>query len=642
MDIVPGPEAEGRFRRLYDRVLELRESTILLEQEFQRDIDRVPEEHRASARNLVHYLAIRRQDIRALQIELRNLGLSSLGRLEAEVSAALEAVLTALSSWLVDEPLVPVVTRSRGAPPLREGDERLARHTGALLGPPQKPNAKVRIMVTLPSAAAADYAVVRELVLAGMDVARINTAHDSPEAWERMACNVRAAAAEHGRSIRVMLDLAGPKLRTGAMAPGPAVRRIKPERDARGVVLRPARFRVVPDVPGRQIAGSLPEIPVDATLFDSLREGDWIKLRDAPGRQRSIDIVGRDAAGVLAETRSTTWFESGLRLRLRREGKTIRRGRVGSLPRRPSVITLHESDTLILTADPRPGRDALRDDTGRVTEAARIPCTLPAVFAEVRQGERILFDDGVIAGLIVDTSGDELRIRVTRTRLDGGKLGPDKGINLPDTTLTLPSLTDDDRAALDVAVRIADIVGLSFVRTAADLETLHAALNERHAENLGVIVKIETLRGFQNLPQILLAALRYPPSGVMVARGDLGVEVGFERMSEVQEEILWLCEAAHVPVIWATQVLEGLIKTGMPTRGEVTDAAMGARAECVMLNKGPHVVTAVRFLSDVLSRMLDHHCKKTSMLRRLKVSEGRWDMPGDAEVVAHPGRAAGR
>jgi len=111
----------------------------------------------------------------------------------------------------------------------------------------------------------------------------------------------------------------------------------------------------------------------------------------------------------------------------------------------------------------------------------------------------------------------------------------------------------------------------------------------------------------------------------MLARGDLGVEVGFERMAEVQEQVLWLCEAAHVPVVWATQVLEGLVKTGMPTRSEVTDAAMSARAECVMLNKGPHIEAAVRFLDDVLSRMIDHNSKKTPMLRRLKVSEGRWD-----------------
>jgi len=79
----------------------------------------------------------------------------------------------------------------------------------------------------------------------------------------------------------------------------------------------------------------------------------------------------------------------------------------------------------------------------------------------------------------------------------------------------------------------------------------------------------------------------------MIARGDLLVEIGYERLAEVQEEILWLCEAAHVPVIWATQVLEGLAQKGLPSRAEITDAAMGVRAECVMLNKGPHIIEAV-------------------------------------------------
>jgi pyruvate kinase len=107
----------------------------------------------------------------------------------------------------------------------------------------------------------------------------------------------------------------------------------------------------------------------------------------------------------------------------------------------------------------------------------------------------------------------------------------------------------------------------------------------------------------------------------MVARGDLAVEVGFERLSEVQEEILWLCEAAHVPVIWATQVLEGLAKGGAPTRAEISDAVMSSRAECVMLNKGPQIVDTVTFLADVLSRMEEHHEKRMALLRRLSVSD---------------------
>ncbi|HTQ08558.1 MAG TPA: pyruvate kinase [Fimbriimonadaceae bacterium] len=104
---------------------------------------------------------------------------------------------------------------------------------------------------------------------------------------------------------------------------------------------------------------------------------------------------------------------------------------------------------------------------------------------------------------------------------------------------------------------------------------------------------METRTAFENLPELLLAALRLHRAGVMIARGDLLVEIGYERLAEVQEEILWLCEAAHVPVIWATQVLEGLAQKGLPSRAEITDAAMGVRAECVMLNKGPHIIEAV-------------------------------------------------
>ena len=111
--------------------------------------------------------------------------------------------------------------------------------------------------------------------------------------------------------------------------------------------------------------------------------------------------------------------------------------------------------------------------------------------------------------------------------------------------------------------------------------------------------------------------MRSPSVGLMIARGDLAVEIGYERLAEVQEEILWIAEAAHVPVIWATQVLETMAKTGQPSRAEVTDAAMGVRAECVMLNKGPHILEAIGLLDDILTRMARHQHKKRTMLRQL-------------------------
>ena len=134
------------------------------------------------------------------------------------------------------------------------------------------------------------------------------------------------------------------------------------------------------------------------------------------------------------------------------------------------------------------------------------------------------------------------------------------------------------------------------------------------------MLKIENRQAFESLPALLLASLRGSASGVMIARGDLAVELGWERLAEVQEEILWMCEAAHLPVVWATQVLETLAKTGLPSRAEITDAAMAVRAECVMLNKGPHILEAVRVLRDILDRMRDHQMKKRPMLRRLQLA----------------------
>ncbi|MEZ4900199.1 MAG: pyruvate kinase [Saprospiraceae bacterium] len=131
---------------------------------------------------------------------------------------------------------------------------------------------------------------------------------------------------------------------------------------------------------------------------------------------------------------------------------------------------------------------------------------------------------------------------------------------------------------------------------------------------------MENKEAFENLPLIMLAGMKRKSIGVMIARGDLAVEIGFERISEVQSQILWLCEAAHVPVIWATQVLDNLAKTGIPTRAEITDASISAKAECVMLNKGPYIVDAVRTLKNIIIKMETHSYKRKSALRPLNVA----------------------
>jgi pyruvate kinase len=205
------------------------------------------------------------------------------------------------------------------------------------------------------------------------------------------------------------------------------------------------------------------------------------------------------------------------------------------------------------------------NDLDGLVEPAIVGCTLPEIFRDVKPGERIFLDDGKIGGVIREISPDQFAVEITSAAGGTAKLRSEKGINLPDTDLRLPALTRKDKEDLKFIAKNADMVALSFVQRPEDVEELISELKRLNAEHLGVVLKIETERAFANLPRLLLTALQTPPVAVMVARGDLGVEVGFERLSEVQEEVLWLCEAAHVPVIWATQVLESLAKSGLPS-----------------------------------------------------------------------------
>jgi pyruvate kinase len=283
-------------------------------------------------------------------------------------------------------------------------------------------------------------------------------------------------------------------------------------------------------------------------------------------------------------------------------------------------ILLCRGDRIILSNRLALGRAALADEDGHVLGPAMINCTIPEVLEDVRGGEPIWFDDGRIGGRIEAVEGGQATIEITHAPSAGAKLRANKGINLPESDLRIASLTPKDVEDLRVVAEQADIVGMSFVRVPADVASLEEHLTRLGRREIGILLKIETRKAFDNLPSLVLAAMRRPAAGVMIARGDLAVECGFERMAEIQEEILWVCEAAHMPVVWATQVLETLAKTGLPSRAEITDAAMGERAECVMLNKGPHLCDAVGALDDILERMQEHQVKKTAMLRKLK----RW------------------
>lgn len=244
-------------------------------------------------------------------------------------------------------------------------------------------------------------------------------------------------------------------------------------------------------------------------------------------------------------------------------------------------------------------------------------CTIPAVLERLQVGDPMWIDDGKIGCVVERVDPAQTVLRVTEASDRGNRLRPDKGLNFPLTAIPAPPLGDADRAALAAMIDAIDVVGYSFVREASDIATLQAELTRLGRSRLPLALKIETREGLNNLPALIVQAAGRQPTAVMIARGDLAVEIGFRRLAEMQEEILWLCEAASIPVIWATQVLDEFVKTGIPTRAEITDAAMAERAECVMLNKGQHVVRAVEILDGLLPLMAAHQTKKTSRLRAL-------------------------
>ena len=594
---------ERQLEQLQTEVDALLDRLADAEKRWQPWIAPVAPENRCSAINLVHYWALRQVDLRDLQERLAGFGLSSLGRSEGHVAATLRSVSAAIGAmrghgWTLDEQLIAEV--NQGAP-------LLERNATELLGPAPGDRA-ARIMVTLPPEAATDPGLVRTFIDSGMRIARINCAHDDATAWKAMAANVRTAAAAAGRPCLVAMDLGGPKLRTGPLQPGPQVVRLRPSRDARGQVVAAARgWLTGARRPARPPEPGLTTVPVDGDWLSRRAEGDELTLRDTRGSKRRLLLAAAAPGGFIVTTEKTTYLGTGTVL-MATGGHDATE--VGELPAVEQSIRLAAGDVLHLTRDCTPAPVA--DD-----EPPRIGCTLPEVFDTAEAGERIFFDDGKIGGDVVAVHADSLDVRIDHPPHGTAKLRAGRGINVPDTDLVISALTDKDLEDLATVVELADFVQFSFVREPADVIRLFGELSRLGDADLGVVLKIETREGFERLPQLMLTAMRRRRVGVMIARGDLAVECGYERMAEVQEETLWLCEAAHVPVIWATQVLEQLAKTGLPSRAEISDAAMAERAECVMLNKGPYITDAVTALDDILGRMAGHEYKKNPLLRIL-------------------------
>jgi pyruvate kinase len=604
-----------KLEKLIEQLDTIEKEAKSAEKKYKKQLDRVHPKDQNSAENLIHYLAFRHQNIQDLQRSLGKLGLSRLGRAESHVLASVTAVRNLLNLFLKSKK----VNLAKATIAIKEGNKLIRSNTNALLGKKRK-GSKARIMVTFPTEAGQDKKLVESLLTSGMNCTRINCAHDNPDIWQMMAKNVKRASRKTGRSCKICMDLGGPKLRTGLMEPGPKVIHIQPERDVLGNIMAPGTAWMTGDGAENQQDGQI-NIPLDNNWLSELKEGNEIRFRDARNKNRKFTVTNVGKNGVAVKCDDSAYIVTGTRLNLiDRNGRRIST-EVGELIPVEQKINLKIGDTLTLHRTPENGEPARYDADGNVIQSAHISCTLPEVFNQIAVGDPILLDDGKIEGVVKSVTKEQVKVQISYAKEEGANLKGDKGINLPESNLRIRGLTAKDKEDLKSVVQIADVVNMSFVNTAGDVQDLIDALRKLKAEHIGIILKIETKSGFKNLPAILMAAMQWHPIGVMVARGDLAIEVGWKNLAYIQEEIMRLCEAAHVPIVWATQVLESMAKKGRPSRAEITDASMAQAAECVMLNKGPHITEAIKMLNDIMQSMEIYQDKKAPMIPTLKTTD---------------------
>ncbi|GMI63376.1 hypothetical protein like AT3G49160 [Hibiscus trionum] len=570
-----------------------------------------------SARNLIHYLALKCLDIEPLKEDLALISLLNLEMVNLSVLASLTTSIELLEnlqlkSVRTNKKVSAKICTQEKLDQQKKGHFRIDTlrikaysNRELLLGPLQGSKLN-HIMTTVGEEALESETLIADLIKAGTSIIRINCAHGSPKSWREIIRRVKRSSQMLEAPCQILMDLAGPKLRTDDLKPDPCVVKVSPKKDATGNVIFPAQVWLSHKDAGAPPAHLSPDAILfidDQKFFSETKVGETLRFIDARGKKMMLKISKvfhvLSGTGFMAESTRTAYVSSGIELYIKRKKDRFPVGKVVDVPARESFIRVRVGDLLIISRDGTCDQD---NSFGRTSGAHRITCSSGYLFDVVKPGERIAFDDGKIWGVIKGTSISEIVVSITHAGLRGTKLGSQKSINIPDSNVKFEGVTSKDLVDLEFVTSHADMVGVSFVRDTRDIIVLRQELEKRKLQNLGIVLKIETKSGFEKLPLLLLEAMKSSnPLGVMIARGDLPVECGWERLADIQDEILSISGAAHVPVIWATQVLESLVKYGVPTRAEITDVASARRASCIMLNKGRHIVEAVSTLDNILN-----------------------------------------
>lgn len=543
---------------------------------------------RLSHVNLEQYLKLRSIDITELQEKLIKLGFSSLGRSQQHILDTINQSLIILSK-LKNEDYTEIDNPLDYDLSYKIIFERLK-----LFGFKEESRySKTKIMVTLPSESSIDSDFIEGLCLNGADILRINSAHDDSDAWIRMAKSIQEINKKHNLNIKIYFDLAGPKIRTTNLKKVKPPVKIGSKGIKKRIRLLDKRTSLTQEEQGNQSAS----IAVSKSLIKNCQKGDTIKFKDILGRKRNLEIIEIEKNSVLCTLEQNALLDSSVQLELKEKSKK-HSSTVFNIREVTQEIRLYVADRVLIKSDIEAGYLSSEGEYKAV-----LGCSSNDAILCVSEGDRVFIDDGKLELKVIEKRQTEILCEVTRSKDKGTVIKEEKGINFPDSDINLKAITIDDKVNLFTVLDYVDIIGISFCQSKSDIQDLKDILNSHLKENLGIVAKIETQKSISNLPDILKALIEHHYSGIMIARGDLAIEVGFENLSVLQEEILNLCEAAHIPVIYATQVLENMMKTNLPSRAEITDAAFAQRADCIMLNKGAYAIDTIKILKTILRQM---------------------------------------
>lgn len=359
-----------------------------------------------SAWNLAHYLALRQFDLRHLQDRLAQAGLSSLGRSEASVLSTLDAVIDVLKR-ATDKHYLPN-DKNPSESGFNRGLQLLDQHSIELFGPFHE-NSKVHVMVTLATEVAWDYGLILALLEKGMTCARINCAHDDPALWRGMIRNIRRAETETGKICRILMDLAGHKIRTGAIALGAAVHRIKVKKDVYGKVIASERLILTMDTDNRPDNPGLFSVAIPEALHKRLSPGSCLGFIDARCKQRHLQIEqALSDTEWLASCNQSCYLLSGCELALFEPGQdgtvSADKFKLGMFVGEPLEIRLFRNDLLLLTENDVAGMPAEYDENGILVKPAQIGCTLSSFSTKLKIGQPVWIDDGKLGAVVESIS----------------------------------------------------------------------------------------------------------------------------------------------------------------------------------------------------------------------------------------------